>query len=454
LSTRGASLLVWTLIDVRERHLRLIRLLRELRGPASPAGREFLRAAGTLVERDLRQFEEQLSRVLSGADSEDPDAWSSQFRGTVVNLARQRFAKLALTQQELYPYLPLDRRPSADIWYFTARRFAMSANLESHRKRIAISFGRFSEWTSRVFQSETQAVTMIPIPLIETATPLRWPLLVHELAHWLLPGGASLAEVARPKLEGALGEHHLSTRSEATFAELFADQVAYRSCGPAYAYALASEAAVSIGGAHHATGALAPDLVTRLKALGPKVETWVSELPSEWFIGVTEKVPRLAEISAVVSELLERFRPSAVRDEVVKIATTALRAGQSISAVRTAAPLNEEDYRSLVSGADELKQAEFFRRAAEEPCTDAEILLAAWMCETDFTATEQVKRVRTAVAHEGLSLETLNNLARFDVTVSRSLQAAYVHSMLRRWDPKIRDNLGLAPWRPVGSAVI
>src|SRR5258708_21852407 len=159
---------------------------------------------------------------------------------------------------------------------------------------------------------------MIPISFVETATPLRWPLLIHELGHWLLPGGRSLADIARPELRKTLKEDPLSSQTEAIFAEVFADQVAYRSCGLAYAYALASEAALSGEEAHHTGAASAPNVLTRLEMIGDQVREWAADLPQEWFDAPPQDQKRARDISAVVTGLLEDYPPVSVRENVVQ----------------------------------------------------------------------------------------------------------------------------------------
>src|SRR5687768_6079735 len=119
-------------------------------------------------------------------------------RNSIADLTRTAFDALSEVQLQIFPYLPLNSQPPADIGFFLARCVGRSPTRPSHRRQFGLTFGRFSSWVSASFGAPPDPeVAVIPIPYTEALTPLRWPILVHELGHWLLPDGPRPQDVAR-----------------------------------------------------------------------------------------------------------------------------------------------------------------------------------------------------------------------------------------------------------------
>jgi hypothetical protein len=109
--------------DVRQRHLRFLAGVRALRRVDDPGLVAVVDAGADAVQNRLRQFELQLAFILSerANEPEDPTQWSNIMWESVADLTRTAFDALSEVQLKIFPYLPLDSRPPADIGFFLAR---------------------------------------------------------------------------------------------------------------------------------------------------------------------------------------------------------------------------------------------------------------------------------------------------------------------------------------------
>ena len=392
----------------------------------------------------LVKFEHQLEVTLEGAvveDDPDPTNWTI-VRSPLAALGRTTFQGFATAQQELFPFLPLDRRPPADIGFLLARSFSLVPTRTAHRELFTLAYGKFTTWEGGEFQRPPTSVATVPIPFTETLTPLRWPLLVHELAHWYLPAGESLAERAHSALASEFETDEVPSSIQKAFDEALADLVGYRAFGLSYVLALAVEAYLS---APHETGpedAIAPSPRRRLTLVASDNPYGVLDaLPKEWPLDAGGEVSEdlLIRVSAVASELLSNFTPATPDRLSVQKARTLLSNDQSAGGVhRSEDGVTQDDFRAVLLGGDKATKDRVFLAAVDYPCTDAEILDAAWLLEVDRPAGEildELKRLRT----DPHNLEdAVASVATRDTSVSRSLQTAAVHRWLKEWDSEIR----------------
>jgi dCTP deaminase len=286
------------------------------------------------------------------------------------------------------------------------------------------------------------SVATVPIPFTETLTPLRWPLLVHELAHWYLPGGRSLSDIADIKLQERFGD--VSAETKSTFEEIFADLVAFRAHGLTYCLAFALEAYLSSPA--ETTAQLLPSPRRRLRLLATDDFPWLVDgsIPSIWPLdaggGITDE--RLIEISEVALELLADFQPPRSKATAVQQARHLLARGEAASAAHAdQQDISDESFASLLAEGDfdmAAHQHWLFAAATDEPCSDAEVLEAAWLLEVDRPPVEILAEL---TARDASLDDAVAALATRDTSISRSLQSAAVHRWLREWDETIAANV-------------
>lgn len=468
----SASLLAWALIDVRNRHLRLIGALGELRRLAGPGERAFLQASSELVESQLLEFDQIVDAFVhetppSQLARNDPDAWAPHVRESIAAIALDGFKQFAFRQREIFPYLTVGLPPQ-DIAFFVARTLGMSPTRRSHQKSFIVASGRFTGWDSTQLSTGTlgQSVVALPIPFAEILTPLRWPLLTHEAAHWLRMGGEPLKEIAESELAQTFGTSTLGVSIQAPFDEIFADQVAYRSLGMGYAAALATEAYISNFESGLTYPSLVPSVVQRLELLGGQAAELLDVLPAEWKLdsgGDEVDAPTLERIAEVAQKIITHdlsqtpsdLRPSERNNEAVVKARELLRTRprQPASAVQLNVGPTEEDFEAVFL--DELSDEQrleakkrLLDAAFDYPCSDEEILEATWREELDRPPAELLDVLDSDLAlaeslrsSEGNVDEAVGRLAQMDTSISRSLQAASVHRWLLAWDPSIRKRV-------------
>ncbi|MBW3578778.1 MAG: dCTP deaminase [Actinobacteria bacterium] len=394
------------------------------------------------MAQTLRSYQAKIDQLvellLETSDPSAPESWPPAIRRSLANLTRTGFDKLATTQLELFPYLPLGPRPSADLMFFLARVVDMSPTRPAHQRRFTVSYSPFSDWNSRVFESSAQSVVALPIPFAETFTPLRWPLLVHEFGHWLGPGGEPL----KSKIDDALQERYgdaVSAEKEHAFDEILADLIAYRACGLAYLYALAAEGHLALRGGH---ADRPPRILIRLQQLGDEGNAVAAGLPDEWDyeVEVTDEQRDFAvSLAELAAGLVEGFSPQSPRNNVVARARRLLGAHEPASSVQVIEPVraNLEMLRAHAA-----LRERFFQAAIDTPCTDAEILRAAWEEELADPATQlgwlELPGLGDEDGEAGIE-NAVAKLASRDIALSRSLQAAAVHRWLLQWDDDIRE---------------
>jgi len=447
----SASFLIWALQDVRDRHLRFIAALDELRRTSEPGERVFLRTARERMTDRLANFDKQLVATLQGAvaeDDPDPSTWSL-LRPKLAELGRVAFQQFSITQQELYPFLPLSRRVPSDIGFFLARASGLEPTLPAHRELFTLSYGKFTIWEGGLFERPAERVATIPIPFTEALTALRWPLLIHELAHWYLPGGRPLAPPATDALHAEFGG--VSARVKAIFNEVFADLVAFRACGLPYILALALEAYLSSSQRSPLPNGILPSALARLRLLvAGTMDQILDAIPIEWEIDKGSSVPPgiLSRITAVAERLLVSFPSSKTNPDVVTRARILLAHRGSACAVHRFETIRPGDLLTLDAGVEADLQSAVARRVfgapVDYPCQDSEILEAAWLVQLDREPSSILAELRAQVGSQD---KPASSVATTDTAVSRSLQAAAVHRWLLTWDKATRGSLPRIPRR-------
>lgn len=438
--------------DVRQRHLRFLAGVRALRRVDDPGLVAVVDAGADAVLNRLRQFELQLSFVLSERANEptDPTQWSDIMRESIADLTRTAFDALSEVQLQIFPYLPLDSRPPADIGFFLARCVGRSPTRDSHRRQFGLTFGRYSSWVSASFGSPPdQEVAVIPIPYAEALTPLRWPLLAHELGHWLMPNGRRPQDVAREEAATLAKTDDPPAWLIGAVEEVLADRIAERACGMAYGLSLAREAHLASLAHHAQVHPVAPSVTARLAVLdgGPEL---IQALPVEWRLppAKSEQEEPLLRARARALELLPTSDELAPRPRVVEAAQALLASGQPASGVRLSPPLDQEQLESLRPGlADEAAVRGAFASATDTACRDSELLEAAWRNDVLTPPMQVVEELAVPLlnAERGLDIPRVGNavaaVLKSDTALSRSLQAAAVHAWLVKWDTTIQSNV-------------
>lgn len=451
----SGGLLLSAVRDIRDRYIRLLHGLAELRRHPDPGARTLLDVASAEVAQGLTEFETVVQTTLEQRAFEDspnsPDLWSEDYLLSWPDVARNGFSNLAGLQRRLVQYLPIPSSPPADIGFFLARGVDLSPTRPSHRERFALSHSMFSLWESQDFGTDV-SVPAVPVPYSETLTPLRWPLLLHELGHFVLPAtdadrrdGNDTVSVV---IHRELGDD-VSAGQRRAFEEVLADRVAEQHCGVAYLLALLREFQLVSMAKHAHDPEVAPATLSRLRLLGawPDIEP---HIPVPW-IRALERDGPAADLTWArdVAMSLVPNRPSLMaRPEVVSQAIDLLKLGQPASAVRL---IGEPSDGFLVAetdlgGLNDGDIDDLFLHGVDQACNDAEILQAAWALESGRSAEEHLEELeRTFLDGGSISAASVKEyrltLARKDTAISRSLQAAAVHSWLVLEDSAIGRRL-------------
>lgn len=473
-----STLCLWLLNDVHERLLRFIGGIDELDRAADPGERAYFTGALGAARQQFEVYHATVATLLN----QTPDL--SAVTSDVLTVARNGLQEFVALHARLVRLFPIWTRPSSDLGTFAANSIGLVATRKAHRELFFITYGRYNAWTGHWIRSlglQTERVATIPIPFVETLTPLRWPFLPHELGHWLIPGmpsGGSLRERALTLIDQLTARdttHRNPTYADKVVAELFADQVAFRYCGMAYAYALLCEASLSFTDAE--TDLPWVSVLERLRRLSPGPAAELAALvPKDWNLDRAKlKSEQIDPLTAVVVELMQSaswvtFCPEGSDDGTIEEAKQLLLRGELASAVfhrseLAAAPeLSRRELEraySVVVPANK-EDEEFLRTfrmsAVHRPCTDAEILTAGWHARFDLLRdmanviyegerlsdpliTDGLPASKRPAAIEKAIQERMKRLAKRDGRLAQSLQVARVHRWLVKYDPETNRRL-------------
>jgi dCTP deaminase len=439
-------------LDIRARFVRLLSLLVRIASSATEGERRILDSLITETRQELARYIENVTEVIEGGRamlSKTPTApWPKTYREHLVNEVESGYQSLRQAHLRAYPYISGRTTVPDDLRHFLFRSVGLSLVSPTHRESIAIYPSPHMVWESSSTMvgsgDDDFATAGILIPYSEIASPLRWPLLVHELGHHISPGGLNSDRRRRE----AMAEHGVQDESlDDALSELQADRIAERATGATYALAMAREGYLLRIGNHFKQGG--PTVLQRLTRLRHGADV-ADALPPEWHLDGTRIAVTTEETEEVLDdeslELISDLTDSLVDEPVtpgsaarITRARALLRRGDPIPSIpRGITPTPEMFARAAEGALTEAEIVELFNAIVEDPLTDAEILEAAWQQELDEKEDRILTRLVAPVTEDGLEKE-MSELDANDVRLSRSLQAAAVHRWLLENDSEIAD---------------
>lgn len=434
------SLLLSGLVDVRDRHLRVLSGIDAAILVASPGPRQFLSLHRESVGERLREYLSSCKATLEAMAAMGEDGWSDQsLLADLANQAAIHFVSLAASHIELTGYLPPSSRTREDLSYLLFRAGGLSLLSRSHERLVSIIVERNVQWSSRSDEGAISAVA-VSVPWLETLTPLRWPLAVHELGHYLLPGGHPIP----PVIDNLQDEHGWEEAERDAFAEILADAIAEKYCGPAYAQALAREGYLVSHGLNKrrqdAPGAESVSVKKRLELLAcPEMPT--EALPAAWNLGprgvettgerITNDVT--SEMRSIALQLLEGEASGPDQDCIDRAAVLM----DLPEPVASLTPLMDarwpERLVAILTGEqvpDRVEAMDLIELVVQHALTDAEIFSAAWRNEVGKSREAYVSALTADVQTDQGLADAINEVATRDTWLAQSLQSAAVHRWL------------------------
>lgn len=435
-------------LDVRHRFIRAIALLEGLATASKPSTKVVIESMVNGLRQELGNYVEQcqLAVVLAQAPPgrDDPVNWESKAFANLAAAAAKGFQRLDFQQKLAFPYVAVDYSLPADVEHFLFRAMGLSLSSPSHRSALALYPAEDAEWGSMSVPniSKDSIVAAVDVPFVEARTPIRWPLLAHEVAHHIAFQGRQAEALVVTAL--ARLEHSAHAPSPGVVTEVIADREAERSTGVSYALALALEGYLDSYEKHSKPGY--PTIRQRIASLklGSAI---VDYLPNEWHLdgdrigenGEPESSSSPTDLQMqAAKQLADELvpQPETTRPEVVKAARDLIRAGEPFGSVpRSHLVSHDEASNEGVSPAAADVPNPFYL-ASDCALTDAEILEASWAETIEQSPKSLVEAIITDIADdEGSRLDHL------DVRLSRSLQSAAVHRWLEEWDENIAGHL-------------
>lgn len=482
-----SSLVWWALRDLRNRYLRLLRSFRELGGPATTAGKRVFAAAEENLRRELLAFEKELELTQRSAltialeDNNYPNALQ------IVRGHRQEYSE---TARQLFPHLPLGPHPPEDLRFFLMRSLGLDLDRPEEEEVFSLSYSGSPYWEMKYLppDSDEATIAVVPVPFPESLTPLRWPLLVHELGHVCNHQGSAIAAegnnelsaAIRPLLPGGLPDDEKNKSAHSLADELIADAVAYLACGRAYIWAFVTEALFQDQlqpWAAHLTRPALQDATTRIRILDPAFDLGdipdavsaadqiplgveqLDQIAQELSVSLNQQGIGLVQADELSERAMREVRIAMSRPGRYPLETDALPDGERLEELRktllAAVGTSEETTEALDEASTNALRKELAEHpspgvldkslAADQvvehiPATDGDVLTAAWDCSL---STEQDQR--EVFAQEGVlgdgkldpaRLESgMDRVVKFDTSVARSLESAAVHRWLRKYLP-------------------
>jgi len=484
--TSLGGLVWWSLRDLRDRYLRLIQSFEELSGPASRAGKRVFGAAGETLRQDLLNFERE---VLSFQQASLEIALEESKYDKALAISRDYRREYLATAGAIFPYLPLGAHPPDDLRFFLMRSLGLSLVTPSDDEVFSLAYSGKPYWEMRMLppNSSEPFVAAIPVPFPESLTPLRWPLLVHELGHVVDGSGRKVSEALLNEVAQLLTGFTTNDESAQLISkELVADAVAAAQCGEAYVWAFATEALFQdqlMPWAAHLTRPATIDARTRIAILTPDTDldavlataaTTTKATPSldkdaialiRDALATALRAAQLDFISSsklatrAISEIgasIGRPHREALAMTLLEDRTTATTLGQAVrSAIFGTPALTLPDssvvaaLRAELTGTTEypgIPAPGLLKSDASgvyhEPASDAAILTAAWELYAggDVTAQHQAfveeSLLGAADTLDSAKLDhAMDRVVRFDTNVARALESAAVHRWLMEYMP-------------------
>lgn len=446
------TLLLSGLVDVRDRHLRVLSGLDEAILVASPAPRQFLNVYRRSVRGRLRDYLFSCRGTLDAMAAMGRDGWEdSRLLADLANQAANHFLSLAISHLDFTRYLPPSSRVREDLTYLLFRAGGLSLLSRTHERLVSMVVEREVQWSSRSDEVARSAVA-VSVPWLETLTPLRWPLAVHELGHYLLPGGHPVPE----RIDELQDEHGWDQAARDAFAEILADAMAERYCGPAYAQALAREGYLVSHGLKKRRPTAELDTIsverapTRDESVSVKrrlellacPEMPIDALPPAWNLGPrgTEPPEELVpdevtlEMHDLALQLLDDGGPNGLDSEYIDRAAQLLNQPEPVAAL-TPIPDRQlvERLGTILRNDDapaEVEAADLIGLVVQSALTDAQIFSAAWRNEVDKDREAYVDALKIDPDDDEHLSSAIAEVATRDTWLAQSLQSAAVHRWL------------------------
>jgi hypothetical protein len=435
-----AGLILSGALDIRHRLCRLLAGLEEAQVSADLGTRAVLGALTTDCRAELRKHVDairgQIVPARAAARSPDPAKWSSLQLDEIVRRAVVGFTGLAARHQEVYPQLDGSRRVREDLRYLLYRALNLSLVSPRHEGLVSLKTSGALQWETTSFRTAQGRTAAVAVPWLESLSPLRWPLVVHEVAHYFFPFGGEATEHV-----GDVSQAH--GWSTDAFEEILADAIAQRHFGPAYAFALAREGYL-YSYRKHVTGGLSVE--QRLKVLG-EPQDLLNALPAQW--GLSQRETLVGNTVAIDDAVVAEMR-AAVEDTLDVLAAAhdwtcepnrpdIVAAAQVLMSQPEPAPaVPKADSADRIAAAIRDKQGDpdadigsVVDAAVHTPLTDGEIFEAAWREEVTRNAEGIVEHLAAPLDDDGIDEEVATTVSR-DIWLARSLQSAAVHRWLVR----------------------
>lgn len=435
MSLSSLGLLLSGLVDVRQRFLRVLAGLDEALLAADDGPRAVLAARRRELLLTLREHAAAAQSAVLAAQvsgGEDPLQWNEALLTRLAVVGVNGFDRLTMQHLELFRHLPRKAPPREDIGYLLNRSLGLSLMSRTHARLISVSESERLTWETTSFtDGEGQRTAAVALPWGETLSPLRWPLVVHELGHYLLPGGAD----GFNKIEQLSAENHWPPDA---FEEVVADAVAQRAFGDAYAFALAREGYL-LSYAKHAPNSLT--VARRLKLLETPADL-LAALPADWKLDVRESLHGTDDVT-IEDEVASLMREAAVdlvgpitgnRPSAVCEARNLLRAGEPCPGVMLdvdATATVDAALLGLLDGKPVDEASGILGLGVHESLSDGEIYEAAWREEVEQPVDGMISILADALLDDSHVVAEQKKLVDFDTWLARSLQSAAVHRWLQ-----------------------
>ncbi|MCW2855334.1 MAG: hypothetical protein JWR52_949 [Marmoricola sp.] len=438
--------------DVRERFLRMLAGLDEASAAADAGTRTVLQTYRGRVSELLVEQQGILADHIEGLRAgfgDQPSEWPPGELGEMSAATVAMFDLLSIQHYEVATHLPGRSAAREDLLYLLMRSMRFSLMSREHTRLLSVQESRMLTWEATRFtqlQADGPSAAAIAVPWLETLTPLRWPLAVHELGHYFLPDAA----LVYPNVLRIAQDHGWREADLTSFKEIVADAIAQGALGDAYAYALAREGYLLSYKTHQGGGVSVAD---RLRLLGGPIAL-IDNLPSVWRLDERSPVPTSGskppapppdpteedERAKMRAEALKLVgEPSTNDPERVAEARQLISRGEPPTAVLSSRARSVDGLMGLVEALDEAHQSPVSRLTPEQvgdltnlavhrPLTDGEILEAAWLEDCERDPTQLLDSLCGALDDKTIH-EAMRDVVERDTWLARALQSAAVH----RW---------------------
>lgn len=438
--------------DVRERFLRTLVGLDEACLAADAGTRTVLQK---YRERVLELFIEQHGMLASHIEGlragfdDNPAEWPIDELTEISSATVAMFDLLSIQHFEVASHLPGTSSARDDLLYLLMRSARFSLMSREHTRLLSVQQSRMLTWEATRFtqlEKDGPSAAAIAVPWLETLTPLRWPLAVHELGHYFLPDAA----LVRPKVLSVAQQRGWREADLTSFKEIVADTVAQHALGDGYAYALAREGYLLSYKTHQAGGI---SVAGRLKLLGGPTAL-LKNLPSVWRLDERAPEPKPGSRTpapvpdATPQEECDLMREEALRmvgsprinnPEKVREARLLIARREPPTGVLGPVARSAEGLTALARALEQVgtpsgalltrdQVSELTNLAVHLPLTDGEILEAALLEDCERDPDRLIKSLCEPTDPETIG-EAMREVNERDTWLARALQSAAVH----RW---------------------